>query len=42
MAYFFKASALNDLRKLPKPIRRRILRKLDFFCASENPLKFAK
>ncbi len=42
MPYLFKASALKDLRKLPRPVRRKILHKLDFFCASENPLTFAK
>ncbi|PYV19194.1 MAG: type II toxin-antitoxin system mRNA interferase toxin, RelE/StbE family [Acidobacteria bacterium] len=42
MTYCFKPSALQDLRKLPKSLRKRILLKLDFFCASQNPLKFAK
>ncbi len=42
MNYYFKPSALRDLKKLPKNVSKRILDKLDFYLKQENPLKFAK
>lgn len=42
MAYYFKPSALADLRRLPKSIQKRILQKLDFYVQSKNPIRFAK
>ncbi len=42
MDYYFKPSAVRDLKKLPQSIRRTILDKLDFYTKSVNPLKFAK
>ncbi len=42
MEYYFKPSALRDLKKLPKTIQRRIISKLDFYTSAKNPLKFAK
>lgn len=38
--YFFAPHALREIKKLPRPVQRRILNKLDYFCKS-NPLKFA-
>lgn len=38
--YSFSPQALKQLKKLPKNIQKRIIRKLDFFC-KEDPLKFA-
>ncbi len=42
MIYSFKPSALRDLRKLPRPVQKKIIQKLDFYTASANPLVFAK
>lgn len=42
MQYYFKPSALSDLRRLPKNVRQRIFRKIDFYCHTDNPLKFAE
>jgi len=39
--YVFKPQAVRDIKKLPKEVQKRILKKLDFFVASENPLIFA-
>jgi len=42
MEYYFKPSALRDLKKLPKSVQKRIFNKLDFYMNSNNPLKFAE
>ena len=42
MEYFLKPIALRSLRKLPRDIQKRIIEKLDFYCASENPLSNAE
>jgi len=42
MEYYFRPSALRDLKQLPKPAQRRIFNKLDFYTKSNNPLKFAE
>lgn len=42
MAYYFKPSALRDLKKLPRPVQRRIVQKLDFYIAVADPLEFAR
>lgn len=42
MKYYFKPTALRDLRKLPKIIQIRIIQKLDFYCGANNPLVFAE
>lgn len=42
MEYFFKKSAIQDLKKLPKDIQKRIFDKLDFYIIKNNPLKFAE
>ncbi len=42
MRYYFKPSALRDLKKLPKSISKRILDKIEFYMKQDNPLKFAK
>lgn len=42
MDYYFKPSALRNLKKLPKSIQKRIIKKLDFYINSKTPLKFAK
>ena len=39
--YIFKPQALKDLKKLPKNIQKRIIKKLDFYCSTFNPLSFA-
>lgn len=33
--------ALKQLKKLPKDIQKRIIKKLDYFC-KDNPLEFAE
>lgn len=38
--YFFTLQALRQIKKLPKNIQKRIIKKLDFFC-QRNPLNFA-
>jgi mRNA interferase RelE/StbE len=42
MEFYFKPTALRDLKKLPKEVQKRILRKLDFYFKSDNPFLFAK
>mgnify|MGYP001606162969 CR=1 FL=1 len=42
MEYYFKPNAVRDLKKLPKSAQRRIFEKLDFYTASDNPLRFAE
>lgn len=43
MDYYFKPSALRDLKRLPIIIQKRIFSKLDFYIKlSNNPLKFAE
>lgn len=38
--YQFTKSSLRRLKKLPKDIQIRIINKLDYFCAQEDPLSF--
>jgi len=40
--YYFKPSAVRDLRRLPKNAQKRIIRKLNFFTKSDEPLGFAE
>ena len=42
MKLFFKASAVRQIRKLDRLTRIRILKKLQFYLAQSNPLKFAE
>ena len=42
MEYYFKSSALKDLRRLPKPVQRRIIQKIEFYLESKTPLAFAE
>lgn len=42
MKYCFKPSAFRDLKKLPKEIQRKIIKKLDYFMDFPEPLKFAE
>jgi mRNA interferase RelE/StbE len=37
----FTDQAVNDLEKLPKDIQKRIIKKLEFFASSTNPLQLA-
>lgn len=39
--YVFKPQAVSDLKKLPKEIQKRIIRKLDYYISTANPLSFA-
>jgi len=40
-SYEFKQQAIRDLKKLPKDIQKKIIKKLDYFISAENPLSFA-
>ncbi len=40
--YVFNPQALKILQKLPKDIQKRIIKKLDYFISSTNPLTFAE
>ncbi len=42
MEYYFKARALKQLQKLPREIQIRIVKKLDFFCSHDDPIRFAE
>lgn len=42
MEYYFKASALKQLKKLSKDVQVRIIKKLDFFCSQDDPVEFAE
>ena len=39
--YEFKEQAVNDLKKLPKTVQKRIIKKLDFYISCPNPHSFA-
>jgi mRNA interferase RelE/StbE len=39
--YEFKPSAFKDLKKLPTGVRKKIIKKLDYFVESGKPLRFA-
>lgn len=41
MEYYFKASALKQVKKLSKDVQIRIVKKLDFFCSQDDPIEFA-
>lgn len=40
--YSLKSEALNDLKKLPKDIQKKIVDKIDYYVSSSMPLSFAK
>ena len=42
MKYYLKHSALKDLKRLSKVDQKRIIRKLDFYINSPDPIKFAE
>ena len=42
MDYYLKPSAIQNLKKLPWVIQKRIFSKLDFYTKTENPLRFAE
>jgi len=42
MKYYFKPSALHNLKNLPKKTQINIIKKLDYLISLPNPLKFAK
>lgn len=42
MEYYLKPSALRDLKKLPKAVRKRIIGKLDFYSRSNKLSDFAE
>jgi mRNA interferase RelE/StbE len=39
--YEFTSPAAKDIKKLPPNIQKRIIKKLDYFVASSQPLSFA-
>lgn len=42
MNYSFKPTALRDLKKLPRDVQGRIIKKLDFYSRTRNPIRFAE
>lgn len=40
--YQFTKTSLKRFKKLPKDTQIRIIRKLDYFCAQEDPIGFAE
>lgn len=42
MEYVFTSRALRALKNLPRDAQRRIVEKLDWYCAQPDPLKFAE
>lgn len=40
--YHFTKTSLRRFKKLPKDIQIRIIRKLDYFCAQDDPIDFAE
>lgn len=42
MNYYFKPTALRDLKKLPMDVQDRIIKKLDFYSRTQNPIRFAE
>lgn len=40
--YKFKRSAFRELKKLSSNIQKRIIKKLDYFVSSKDPLAFAE
>ena len=40
--YEFTPKSLKDFKKLEKSIQSRIIKKLDYFCSSPDPLYFAE
>lgn len=41
-SYAFKPNAVKELKRLPIEIQKRIIKKLDYFTSSNNPLVFAE
>lgn len=42
MDYVLKPSAFKQLKKLTPDIQRRIVKKLDYYCAQSHPLQYAE
>ncbi len=42
MEIIYLPKAVNDFKKLPKDIQKRIVEKMRFYGSSQNPLKHAK
>jgi len=42
MEYYLSGSALKDIGSLPVYVRKRIIKKLDYFVLATNPLNFAE
>lgn len=41
-SYAFKSNAVKELKRLPLEIQKRIIKKLDYFTATNNSLVFAE
>ena len=39
--YVFKPQAVEDFKKLPKDIQKKIIKKLDYYLSTDDPLAFA-
>ena len=42
VSLLYDIHAIQDLKKLPKPVSRMIVEKLGFFASQKNPLSYAK
>ena len=42
MEYFFTDRALKDIKKLPRQVQLRIIKKLDYFTGQRDPLQFSE
>ncbi|MDP1688648.1 MAG: type II toxin-antitoxin system RelE/ParE family toxin [bacterium] len=42
MDYYFKPSAIKNIKRLPKLLQKRILGKLDFYTNGKDPIDFAE
>lgn len=42
MRYRFKSSARKELKRLPINVQRQVIRKLEFYIRTPNPLHFAE
>jgi len=41
-SYIFKDGAIKNFSKFDSKLQERIIKKLDYFCASANPMFYAK
>ena len=42
MKYILSSTAISDLKKIDKNVRKKIFQKLDFYVSTPNPIQFTK